>query len=455
MKDLTQGSIPKHLINMALPMMIGMLIQTLYFIVDLYFVGKLGASALAGLSLAGNAMFLIFALTQILNVSTAALISHAVGAKDQSDANLTFNQSMMVSTVVGIVVCILGYLGAETYLNLISQDVDTVIMGLNYLHWFIPCMALQFVMVSISAALRGTGIVKPTMIIQTLSIIVNIVLSPLLISDLGTGYAMGIAGAGLASSISVVFAVILLCYYFKTTEKYVSIDFSLWQINLPRIKKLLAIGLPAGGEFFLMFVYMGTIYWLIQPFGADAQAAFGLGSRIMQSLFLPAMAIAFAAPAIAGQNFGAKKYHRVRETFAWSAVLTCSMMAVITLLCISQADLMLQGFSDNKQVLLISTIFLQIICWNFIPSGLVFTCSGMFQSLGNTLPALFSTATRLITFIIPAFWLSQQSDFAIEQLWYVSVTTVCIQASVSFYLLRREFKKRLPKTDLTKRALVN
>jgi len=455
MKDLTQGSIPKHLINMALPMMIGMLIQTLYFIVDLYFVGKLGASALAGLSLAGNAMFLIFALTQILNVSTAALISHAVGAKDQSDANLTFNQSIMISTVVGMVVCLLGYLGAEVYLNLISQDADTIRMGLNYLHWFIPCMALQFIMVSISAALRGTGIVKPTMIIQTVSILVNIILSPILIEGLGTSYAMGIAGAGLASSISVVFAVILLFYYFKAAEKYVSVDFSLWRVNLPRIKKLLAIGLPAGGEFFLMFVYMATIYWLIQPFGADAQAAFGLGSRIMQSLFLPAMAIAFAAPAIAGQNFGAKKYHRVRETFTCSAVLTCSMMAVITLLCLSQAEFMLQGFSDNKQVLLISTLFLQIICWNFVPSGLVFTCSGMFQSLGNTLPALFSTATRLITFIIPALWLSQQNDFNIQQLWYVSVATVCIQALVSFYFLRREFKKHLPKTDLTKATLVS
>ena len=97
MKDLTQGSIPKHLIVMAFPMMIGMFIQTLYFLVDLYFVGKLGASALAGLSLAANAMFLVFALTQILNVSTASLISHAVGAKNNIDANLTFNQSMMIN----------------------------------------------------------------------------------------------------------------------------------------------------------------------------------------------------------------------------------------------------------------------------------------------------------------------------------------------------------------------
>ena len=445
MKDLTLGSIPKHLLTMALPMMIGMFVQTLYFLVDLYFVGQLGASALAGLSLAGNAMFLIFALTQIINIGTATLISHAVGAKNQQDANNTFNQSMMLSTVMGLLVCIIGYLGAEDYLNIVSQDAETVAMGLAYLHWFIPCMALQFLMVSISAALRGTGIVKPTMIIQMLSTVVNIALSPTLISGWGTGYAMGIAGAGLASSISVIFAVILLVYYFKSREKYVQVNFSLWRLDSNCIKKLLAIGLPAGGEFFLMFLYMATIYWLIRQFGPDAQAAFGLGSRVMQSLFLPAMAIAFAAPAIAGQNFGAKNYHRVRATFKWSAIMTCSLMALLTVICLWQAEFLLQGFSNDKQVIAISAAFLSIICWNFVPSGLVFTCSGMFQSLGNTWPALLSTATRLTVFIFPAFWLSQQSDFHIDQLWYISVATVCLQASLSFILLRREFSKRLPK----------
>ncbi|TMM43140.1 MATE family efflux transporter [Colwellia ponticola] len=449
MKDLTQGSIPKSLIAMALPMMIGMVIQTLYFIVDLYFVGQLGPAALAGLSLAGNAMFLIFSLTQILNVSTAALISHAVGAKNKTDANITFNQSMMMSSVVGTIVCIIGYLGAKTYLNFISQDTETVLMGLAYLHWFIPCMALQFIMVSISAALRGTGVVKPTMIIQTLSILVNIILSPLLISGWGSDYAMGIAGAGLASSLSVVFAVVLLCYYFIKTDKYISVDFSLWVMNVPRIKKLLVIGLPAGGEFFLLFIYMATIYWLIKPFGADAQAGFGLGSRVMQALFLPAMAIAFAAPAIAGQNFGAGNFQRVRETFTWSAIMTCSLMTIITLVCLSQTELLLTAFSTDEEVILISVIFLQVICWNFVPSGLVFTCSGLFQALGNTMPALLSTAIRLVTFIIPAFWLSKQADFQIEQLWYVSVTSICIQAAVSFYLLKSEFKKRLPIHYLT------
>ncbi|KGJ90527.1 MATE family efflux transporter [Thalassotalea sp. ND16A] len=447
MKDLTQGSIPRHLISMAIPMMVGMFVQTLYFLVDLYFVGKLGGTALAGLSLAGNAMFLIFALTQILNVGTATLISHAVGRKDQDDANLTFNQSMMISTIVGVIVCVIGYLNAERYLSVVSQDSATIAAGLEYLQWFIPCMALQFLMVAISAALRGTGIVKPTMIISTVSIIINIILSPILISGWGTGYAMGIAGAGFASSISVVFAVILLCYYFIKAEKYISVDFSLWRPNSQCLKKILGIGFPAGGEFFLMFAYMATIYWLIQHFGANAQAGFGLGSRVMQSLFLPAMALAFAAPAIAGQNFGAQKYDRVRETFKWSAILTCSLMAILTLVCLSQSQWLIQGFSTDAEVLLISSVFLQIICWNFVPSGLVFTCSGLFQSLGNTWPALISTATRVLVFVVPALWLSRSDDFQIEQIWYLSVTTVCIQAVVSFYLLRREFKKRLPKID--------
>ena len=155
------------------------------------------------------------------------------------------------------------------------------------------------------------------------------------------------------------------------------------------------------------------------------------------------MAIAFAAPAIAGQNFGAKKYLRVRETFTWSAIMTCTLMTLLTIICLWRAELLLVSFTTDKQVILISAAFLQIICWNFIPSGIVFTCSGMFQSLGNTWPGLISTAARLLAFIFPALWLSNQSGFKIEQLWYISVSTVCFQALLSYYFLRREFKIRL------------
>lgn len=443
MKDLTQGSIPKHLVTMALPMMIGMFVQTLYFLVDLYFVGKLGGAALAGLSLAGNVMFLVFALTQILNVGTSALISHAVGRKDKQEANMIFNQSVMLATLMGIVVCLSGYLGAEWYLKTVSSDTATITAGLSYLNWFIPCMALQFMMVAISASLRGTGIVKPTMTAQMLSIVINIILSPILIEGWFTGHAMGIAGAGLASSISVVCAVLMLVYYFKKQERFIRFLPGQMAPNGKSVKGILAIGVPAGGEFFLMFVYMAFIYWLIQGFGAEAQAGFGLGSRIMQSLFLPAMAIAFAAPAVAGQNFGAKNFDRVRDTFKWSAIITCGFMILLTVLCLFQAQLLIGSFSSDENVLLFSAAFLGLICWNFVPSGLVFTCSGLFQSLGNTWPALLSTATRLLTFAVPAYWFSLQNNFYIEQIWYVSIASVFLQATLSYTLLKNEFRRRL------------
>ncbi|MBQ4834510.1 MATE family efflux transporter [Pseudoalteromonas sp. MMG010] len=428
---------------MALPIMIGMVIQTLYFLVDLYFVGKLGANALAGLSLAGNAMFLIFALTQVLNVSTAALIAQAVGRKDKQDANTIFNQSLMLASVMALLVLVFGYIGTDWYLHNISDDAATIYQGKRYLYWFLPCMALQFPLVAISAALRGTGIVKPTMLVQAFSIIINIILSPILITGWGTGAAMGVAGAGLASSISVFSAIIMLCVYFAKAEKYITLDTQLWPVNMTQIKRLFVIGLPAGGEFFLMFMYMSLIYWLIQRFGPEAQAGFGLGSRIMQSLFLPAMAIAFAAPAVAGQNYGAKQYSRVRDTFFYTSLMTTVLMAILTMVCLFSPWVLINSFSKDTGVLLVAASFLSIICLNFIPTGVIFSCSGMFQSLGNTLPGLYSTAIRILLFASIALWLNQVDTFLLADLWYVSVFSVAVQAIISFLFLRNEFKKHL------------
>ncbi len=182
MKDLTQGSIPKHIMMMAIPIGISMLIQTLYYLVDLYFVGRLGKEALAGVSAAGNISFLILALTQILGVGTQTLISHAVGRKDQADANLIFNQSIALSVLLGVVTIIVGYGLGQSYLETISQDEGTIAAGTSYLYWYIPGMAAQFALVAMGSALRGTGIVMPTMIIQLITIVLNMVLSPILIT---------------------------------------------------------------------------------------------------------------------------------------------------------------------------------------------------------------------------------------------------------------------------------
>jgi putative MATE family efflux protein len=443
MKDLTQGPIPKHVIEMAIPMAVGMFVQTLYYLVDLYFVGRLGDVALAGVSAAGNSMFLIIALTQILGVGTVALIAHATGRKDRDDANLVFNQSLLLAAVLGVMTLVCGYAWAGDYLRAIAADRDTVQSGLDYLHWFLPGMALQFALVAMGSALRGTGIVKPTMLVQMLTVVLNIILAPVLIAGWGTGHPLGVAGAGLASSLSVGAGVILLYFYFNRLEKFVAVDRALWRPQLPVWKRMLGIGLPAGGEFMLMFVFMAVIYWAIRDFGAAAQAGFGLGSRIMQAIFLPAMALAFSAPAVAGQNFGARLPDRVRETFRWTALMSSAVMLALTLLCQFESSLLVTGFSTDPEVIEVAATFLRFISWNFIPSALIFTCSGLFQAIGNTWPAMLSTATRVLTFVVPVAWVSQTPSFVIEDVWYLSVAAVALQAVISYLLLQREFRRRL------------
>ncbi|HEY2678190.1 MAG TPA: MATE family efflux transporter [Steroidobacteraceae bacterium] len=444
MKDLTSSSITKNILQMSLPIAAGMIFQTLYFLIDLYFVAGLGDAAIAGVSAAGNVTFIVFALTQVLGVGTVTLISHAVGRKDQPDASLVFNQSLALSACCAVITLLLGYIGGPYYVGALGSDAATVAAGVQYLYWFVPSLALQFAVVSMGSALRGTGIVHPTMVVQMLTVILNAVLAPVLIAGWGTGYKMGVAGAGLASSIALAVGVILLSIYFFRLEKYVGFDPALWRPQFATWKRLLRIGLPAGGEFALMFVFMAVLYWILRGFGPEAQAAFGIGSRITQSMFLPAMAVAFAAAPIIGQNYAAGKYARVRETFALTVLFGGCIMVCLTLFCQWGSAWVIRGFTQDPATLAIGAEYLRVISWNFLGTGFIFTCSAVFQGLGNTVPAVLSSATRIISFALPALWLSGQPHFELIEVWYVSIASATLQAMFSLWLVRREFKRRLP-----------
>ncbi|HEX4618757.1 MAG TPA: MATE family efflux transporter, partial [Steroidobacteraceae bacterium] len=422
---------------------IGMLFQTLYLVVDLYFVAHLGDAAIAGVSTAGTAMFVIMALTQMLGVGTVALVSQAVGRKDQAEANLVFNQSVTLSAICGVATLLAGWLLGAVYVRTMAADAATAAAGTAFLYYYTPGLALQFALVALGSALRGTGIVQPTMIVQVLTVLLNTVLAPVLIAGWGTHYPLGAAGAGLASSIAVAAGVVFLWVYFARLEHYVKLQRPLLAPRAAAVRRILNVGLPAGGEFFMMFVIIGIIYWVIRSFGPAAQAGFGIGGRVMQALFLPVMAIAFAAPAVAGQNFGARQFGRVRETFRAAALLSAGLMFVVTLICQWRPQVFIEFFSRQPEVVEVGATYLRIISWNFVATGFIFTCSGLFQALGNTWPSLASSASRLLTFVLPAVILSTLPRFSLTEVWYLSVATVTLQALTSLTLLLREFRLRL------------
>jgi putative MATE family efflux protein len=443
MKDLTQGPITRLLVAMAVPIAIGMLFQTLYLLVDLYFVGRIGEAAIAGVSSSGIVSFAILALTQMLGVGTVALVSHAVGRKDPAAANLIFNQSVALSALCGVFTLAAGFLLGGPFGHWVAADPAAAAAGSAFLYCYTPGLALQFALVALGSALRGTGIVRPTMLVQVLTVLLNTVLAPVLISGWGTHHPFGTAGAGLASSISIAFGVVFLWIYFVRLEHYVALKPELWAPRWSVMRRILNVGLPAGGEFFMLFLIIGLVYLVIRGFGPAAQAGFGIGGRVMQALFLPVMAVAFAVAPVAGQNFGAGRYARVRETFRAAAVVSSMLMLVITFVCQWRPEWFIHGFTRQPDAVQVGATYLRIISWNFVATGLIFTCSGVFQALGNTWPSLLSSASRLLTFGVPVVVMSGLPHFTLTRVWYLSVATVSLQALTSLALLMRELHRKL------------
>ena len=443
MKDLSTGPIPVHIATMSIQMGVGILVQTLYFFTDLFFVAKLGDTAIAGVTSAGNIWFVVLALTQILNVGTVALISHAVGAQQRDRANLVFNQSLALSLAMGAAVFIGVYLVSGHYMRTIGADAATVQAGIDYLYWFAPGLGLQFVMVAMFATLRATGMMKPTVILQIVSVLVNIVLAPVLIVGWPFGPAMGPAGAGLASSISIGVGIVLCAYYFRSHEKYVAVHREQLRTQLAIWGRLLLIGLPVGLEFMLMSLVMAIIYWLIRDFGSPAQAGFGVAQGVMRIIMLPAMAVAFAAAPIAGQNFGARRPERVRETFRWTVVISVLLMMLLTVVCQFASPFFMHIFTTEEAVVAVGVQMLVITSWNFAANGIIFSCSSMFQALGNTWPTIMSSAVRVTIFVVPALWLSTRPGFELVDVWYVSLASMFVQAAISYALVQREFRRKL------------
>jgi putative MATE family efflux protein len=281
------------------------------------------------------------------------------------------------------------------------------------------------------------------MMVQVATVILNIVLAPVLIAGWGAGRALGVSGAALATLIAVTAGVTALAFYFHQLESFVRFEKGWWSPKPAAWKRIAAIGLPAGGEFAVMAVYSAVVYWLVRDFGAGAQAGYGVGMRVMQSLFLPVLAISFAASPLAGQNFGARDGARVRETFRVASIGAALLMAAMTLLCQVSPEGSIGVFSREGLVVDYGAEYLRIMSWGFVGSGLVFTSSGLFQALGNTLPSLLSSVSRLVMFVVPALWLSSRPGFAPRQIWYLSVAVGLLQALANVILLHREFDRKL------------
>src|SRR5438552_6381056 len=443
MKDMTTGSVTRHLLHMSAFLAMSMVVQTLYLLAGLYWVGRLGKGAIAAVGVAGNITMVVLALTQMLGVGTTTLISQAAGRKDQTQAELVFNQSFVMSILIALTLGVVGFIVRPAYCDWLSADTETATLAKAYLLWFLPGLLLQFPLVALGSALRATGIIKPTVGLQVFSVLLNIVLAPLLIFGIGPWPRLGVTGAALATFISILVADVLIVIYFEKKYHYLRFRFPLFRPCTKIWGGMLRIGVPAGAEFLLLFVYIMRVYAIIRGFGPAAQAGFGVGARVMQALLLPVVALRFGVSPLVGQNFGGRRADRVRHSVKSGLGVAGAMMLVLAVITEIVPGPMIRLFSKDANVIAFGSDYLRIVAFNFVAAGIVFTSSSMFQGLGNTVPPLLSSASRLVLFALPALLLSQKPGFDIKLVWYLSVGSQVLQACINLVLLRRELHKKL------------
>ena len=443
MQDMTTGPITRHLLKTTSFMLVTMVFQTLYFLIDLYWVGRLGTDAVAAVGIAGNLSFIVLALTQMLGVGTTTVVSHAVGRRDHEEALLLFNQSQVLAMLTGILVFIVGMLIRVPYAQAQSADPGTAALANQYLLWYVPALALQFALVAMGAALRAVGNFKPGMIVSTATVIINMVLAPFLIFGWGTGHPFGVAGAAIASLIAIAIGVLWLTTYFFRKDSFLKFVVADWGPRFHLWKRMLAIGMPAGFEFGMMSVYLFVVYSVTRQFGAAAQAGFGIGMRVIQAGFMPVVALGFSVAPVAGQNFGARKAQRVKDTFKDGALMAAGVMVVFALASNIAPAALVGIFSHDPAVIAIGVEYLRIISWSYVASGLIFVASSTFQAMGNTIPSLLTSAVRIGLVAIPVVFLARLPGFQLHWIWYLSLASVYVALTVSMLLLRREFRRRL------------
>lgn len=424
---------------MAAPTAVSMLPSLAYQLIDLYYVAGLGAAALAGVSAAATLGFVAVALSQVIGAGTVIVVAHALGRGDRNHSNFVLNQSFTLSIGVGI--CVLLFLAGfdEWYMRLIAADQATIDAGVTFIVWMLPGFVALMPLAAMMAALRAAGQPVPAIAVQALVLAINALLAPVLIGGWGTGLALGVQGAGMATSISTIVGALVTSLYIQASHSAFRLDRRvMWPLQPSAYRRIFVLGLPVGGEIALMFLLPAVVLYGIREFGVASQAGYGLGIRVTQIILLPGLSIAMAVAPIVGQTIGAANSIRSLEVLRKAIFLGVGLMATTTFLLQVFCEDLVGLFNAGEDERSAAVDFLRIVSLGFIAQSIVTTSSSMFQGLGNTLPPLISSVTCFCLFCLAVAWLSSLPNRQIEQVWYLLVGTLLLQAAIGLWLLKRQ-----------------
>ncbi|MGL1887299.1 MAG: MATE family efflux transporter [Reichenbachiella sp.] len=382
--EFTTGSIHKAIFLLSVPMVLEMVMESLFAIVDVFFVGKIGVDAVATVGLTESVMMIVYSIAIGLSMAATAVVSRRIGEKDAKRASYAAFQAILIAAVFSILVSIVGIIFAEDILGLMGGSEELISNGFGYTKIMLGsnlCIMLLFL---INAIYRGAGDASMAMRSLWIANGLNIVLDPLFIFGFGPVPAFGVEGAAIATTIGRSMGVFYQLFGLFSGSRIIKLTLDSVKIRFQTIKDLLKIAIGGMGQFLIESASWLFLVRIISEFGSSALAGYTIAFRIIIFTILPSWGMANAAATLVGQNLGAKKPDRAEKSVWITAHVNTGFLFLVSILFFIVAPWFVGFFSEDLEVVDYGATALRIICVGYITFAYGMVISQGFNGAGDT-----------------------------------------------------------------------
>ena len=432
------GTMPvnKLLISMSLPMIISMLVQAMYNIVDSVFVAQISENALTAVSLAFPLQNLMIAFAGGTAVGVNALLSRSLGEKNQDHVNQTAVNSVFIFLVTAVIFMIAGLTLSNLFFNVQTTNTEIVNAGTQYSMIVVGCSIGLFCQFLFERLLQATGRTLFTMVTQGLGAIINIILDPIFIFGLCGFPKMGVAGAALATITGQIIACLLALFFNLKFNHDIHFKFKRFRPNAHIVKQIYSVGIPS-----IIMQSIGSVMTfgmntILITFSTTATAVFGVYFKLQSFVFMPVFGLNNAMNPIIAYNLGAKQKKRMFDTIKLAMIYATGMMIIGVIFFETIPQTLLGFFNASEAMIKIGTPALRIIAIHFIFAGFSIVCSATFQAVGKGTYSLLTSLIRQLLVLLPcAYVLSLTGN--LDLIWLCFPIAEIFSAVTSFILMKR------------------
>lgn len=364
--DFTKGSIGRAILLLSIPMVLEMSMESVFAVVDIFFVSRLGPEAVATVGLTESMLTIIYSIAIGLSMATTAIVSRRIGEKDKEGAAVACVQSVLVGVVVSLPITLLGIFYSEELLRLMGAS-ETILSELTgYTTVMLAFNVVIMLLFIINAVFRGAGDAAISMRVLWMANILNIILDPMLIFGIGPFPELGVTGAAVATTIGRGLGVIYQFYLLAGISNRIHIKRENWQINLPVIKRLFQLSIGGIGQYLIATSSWIGLVRIIAEFGSEALAGYTIAIRILIFSLLPSWGMSNAAATLTGQNLGAGKPDRAEKSVWITALFNMGVLVLLGIGIYLFADDLVRLFAERQSVIDTGVQCLRIVCFGYL-----------------------------------------------------------------------------------------